>query len=442
MLAAMPSTLLRWTVQSLVPQLVLRRSAREGQLGARLAIDRTLWDDPFPTYEEMRAQGPLLSGGYVFSTTSHPVSSEVLRSPSFRVGVGAPERLPPLARRLLAMSADLGAVGPAEPPSMLAVDPPDHTKYRRLVSKVFTARALEAMQPRVEQIAGDLLDDMARHGTVDLVDAYAGPLPVRVISEILGVPPDMQSNMLAWGNAAAVTLDPALRYRQFRQASAALRQIHHMLAEHLVRLRENPGDDLLSKLAVLVDEGDTLDDVELRATALLVIGAGFETTVNLIANGVAQLLAHPDQLATLRDNPDLWSNAVEEILRFDSPVQATVRVAGEDTQIAGHAIPAGRFVSIMLGGANRDPDVFTQPQQFDVTRHNARDHLAFSAGIHFCLGASLARMEGEVALRMLFDRFPDLALGGPAARRKLRVLRGYDRLPVSLNPAVPVQPRR
>ncbi len=428
--------MLRWAVQSLVPQMVLRRESRRGQLGARLAVDSSLWDDPFPTYEQMRAHGPLMTGGMVYSTASHAVASEVLRSPAFRVGVGSAERLPPVARRLLALSADPWAVGPAEPPSMLAVDPPDHTRYRRLVSKVFTARAMAAMEARIEQIAAELLDKMAGHDYVELVRAYAGPLPVKVIAEILGVPPAMQPKMLEWGNAAAVTLDPALTYRQFRNASAALRQIHHMLAAHLVKLQANPGDDLLSQLAVLVDDGETLTDVELRATALLVIGAGFETTVNLIGNGVAQLVAHPEQLALLRDDPSLWPNAVDEILRFDSPVQATVRVAGEDTNVCGYVVPAGRFVSIMLGGANRDPEVFSDPQRFDITRHNARDHLAFSAGIHYCLGASLARLEGAVALRMLFERFPHLAIGGRPVRRHLRVLRGYDHLPVRLTAPV------
>jgi cytochrome P450 len=426
------STLFRWAVQSVGPQMMLRRAARNGELGARLAIDRSLWADPFPTYERMRAIGEMQHGGLVSSTTSHKIASEVLRSPSFRVGIGSSERLSPTARRMMAMATDPGAVGPAEPPSMLAVDPPQHTKYRRLVSKVFTPRAMAAMEPRVEQIATELLDEMAKHDAVDLVDMYAGPLPVRVISEILGVPAHMQDSMLEWGNAAAVTLDPALHYRQFRNAAKALRRIHSWLDNHLKELRRNPGDDLLSRLALLVDEGENLDDVELRSTALLVIGAGFETTVNLIGNAVTQLLAHPDQLDALRSDPSGWPNAVDEVLRYDSPVQVTVRVAGEDTDVCGHDIPAGRFVSLMLGGANRDPSVFGDPMRFDVTRANARDHLGFSAGIHFCLGASLARMEGAVALRMLFERFPDLALAGEPVRRELRVLRGYEHMPVSL----------
>ncbi|HEY3259909.1 MAG TPA: cytochrome P450 [Pseudonocardiaceae bacterium] len=425
----MASTLLRWTVQSVMPRLVLRRAARAGQLGARLAIDRRLWDDPFPVYEQMRARGPLLVAAPISSTASHAVATEVLRSPSFGVGLRSLERLPPRTRRMLSLAVDPWALGPAEPPSMLAVDPPDHTKYRRLVSKVFTPRAIAAMQQRVEEIADELLDNMGRREAVDLVNMYAAPLPVRVIAEILGIPADMHAKVLEWGNAAAVTLDPGLRYRQFRNASAALRQIHRWLADHLATLRRHPGDDLLSRLAVLVDEGDTLDEVELRATALLVIGAGFETTVNLIGNGIVQLLEHPEQLALLRAEPSRWPNAVEEILRYDSPVQATARLAREDTEVCGQAIPAGRFISLMLGGANRDPDVFTDAQRFDVTRPNARDHLAFSAGIHFCLGASLARLEGTVALRMLFERFPDLTITGRPVRRQMRVLRGYEHLP-------------
>jgi cytochrome P450 len=433
MLDGMARTTLRWTTQSLIPTLVLRRAARRGQLGAQLAVDRTLWEDPFPTYDAMRAQGPLLTGGLVNSTASHDVVSEVLRSPSFRVGAGSSERLPWLARRMMSIAVDPWAVGPAEPPSMLAVDPPQHTKYRRLVSKVFTARRVAELEGRVVEIADELLDEMATRDHVDLVDAFAGPLPVRVIAEILGVPVSMQREMLEWGNAAAVTLDPVMTYRQFRAANRALHNIHHWLANHLEELRRQPGDDVLSQLAVLVDEGDTLNDVELRATALLVIGAGFETTVNLIGNGVVQLLQHPDQLALLRDDPSLWANAVDEILRYDSPVQLTARIAGEDVELAGKTIEAGQFVSLMLGGANRDPAVFTDPHLFDVRRDNAREHLAFSSGIHFCLGASLARLEGAVALRMLFERFPDLAVDGTPTRRQMRILRGYEHLPVRLS---------
>jgi cytochrome P450 len=423
------SIFVRWAVQSLGPAMMLRRSARAGELGPRLATDRSLWDDPFPAYDELRAQGDLVPGRVVYATASHAVASEVLRSPIFRVGINS-DGLPPLARRLLALSVDERHPGPAEPPSMLAVDPPQHTRYRRLVSKVFTARAVAALEPRVEEIADELLDRMSRQRSVDLVEHFAAPLPVRIIAEILGVPPSMHQQMLEWGNAAAVTLDPALRYRSFRKAAVALREMHTWLATHLDELRRNPGDDLLSKLATVDDEGERLDDVELRATALLVTGAGFETTVNLIGNGVAALLANPSQLDVLRSDPSCWDNAADEVLRYDSPVQVTVRFAAEETEVAGHRVPRGQFVTLMLGGANRDPAVFADPHRFDVRRDNARDHLGFSAGIHFCLGASLARLEGSVALRMLFDRFPDLALAGTPVRRPLRVLRGFEHMPV------------
>jgi len=425
------STVVRWAVQSLGPTLMLRRSARAGELGPRLAVDRSLWDDPFPAYDELRAQGDLVRGRVVHATASHAVVSEVLRSPVFRVGVDA-ESLPPAVRRMIRLASDARHPGPAEPPSMLAVDPPQHTKYRRLVSKVFTARAVAAMEPRIVDIADELLDRMARERSVDLVEQFAGPLPVRIIAEILGVPPSMHRQMLEWGNAAAVTLDPMLTYRSFRGAAVALRAMHGWLDEHLRALRRNPGDDLLSKLATFEDEGERLDDVELRATALLVTGAGFETTVNLIGNGVAALLANRAQLDVLRDDPSYWDNAADEVLRYDSPVQVTVRHAAEDTVVAGHQVPRGQFITLMLGGANRDPAVFADPHRFDVRRENAREHLGFSAGIHFCLGASLARLEGATALRMLFDRFPDLALDGQPVRRPLRVLRGFESFPVRL----------
>jgi cytochrome P450 len=426
------SRLLRWGVQSLGPTLLLRRSARAGELGPRLAVDRSLWDDPFPSYDELRAQGDLVEGRAIHATASHAVVSEVLRSPVFRVGVDAAS-LPKPVRRMMRLASDTRYPGPAEPPSMLAVDPPQHTKYRRLVAKVFTARAVAALEPRVEAIADELLDRMSRERSLDLVEHFAAPLPVRIIAEILGVPTSMHRQMLEWGNAAAVTLDPMLTYRSFRAAAIALREMHTWLDGHLRELRRNPGDDLLSKLATLEDEGEHLDDVELRMTALLVTGAGFETTVNLIGNGVAALLANRSQLDVLRGDPSYWENAADEVLRYDSPVQVTVRHAAEATEVAGHWVPRGQFVTLMLGGANRDPAVFADPHRFDVRRENAREHLGFSAGIHFCLGASLARLEGAVALRMLFDRFPDLALAGQPVRRPLRVLRGFEHLPVSPN---------
>jgi len=425
------STLVRWAIQSLGPTLAMKRSAKAGEIGPKIAVDKDIWRDPFPWYDALREQGPLVAGQVVYSTASHQACSEVLRSSSFGVGFDT-SSLPPVARTAFNLSFDRRYPGPAEPPSLLAVDPPDHTKYRRLVSKAFTARAVAALEKRVEATADELLDKMESQDSLDLVAAYAAPLPVRIIAEILGVPEHMHQQLLEWGNEAAVTLDPALSYRTFKKAAKALREMHMWLDHHLGELRRNPGDDLMSQLATLQDEGDTMSQVELRATALLVLGAGFETTVNLIGNGVMALLTHPEQLAILREDPSLWPNATDEILRWDSPVQATARVAAEETEVAGVKVAAGKFVTMMIGGANRDPEVFANPHEFDVRRENARDHLAFSAGIHFCLGASLARLEGAVALRKLFERFPDIALDGLPERRPLRVLRGYEHFPVRL----------
>jgi hypothetical protein len=203
------------------------------------------------------------------------------------------------------------------------------------------------------------------------------------------------------------------------------------MTEHLRRLRADPGDDLLSQLVTVADDdGSRLSERELVSTALLVLAAGFETTVNLIANGSRLLFDHPDQRERLAADPALWPTAVDEVLRVESPVSRTARRARRDTEMAGREIPAGSLVVTVLAGANRDPEVFTDPARFDVGRENAREHLAFSSGIHYCLGAALARMEGEVALRALFERFPDLAPAGEARRRPTRILRGYEAMPV------------
>jgi cytochrome P450 len=253
---------------------------------------------------------------------------------------------------------------------------------------------------------------------------------VAVIADLLGVPERTRPDLLRWANDAASTLDPALTWRQYRAALAGVRSLHAWFADHVQALRRDPGEDLLSQLALLEGE-DALTDVELHATGLLVLGAGFETTVNLIGNAVHVLATHPDQREVLRADPDLWGNAVDEVLRYESPVQLTLRTAYRDLEIQGHAVPTGRPVLVMLGGANRDPAVFDDPHRFDVTRPNAGAHLAFSSGVHYCLGASLARREAEVGLRSLYERFPDLDAAGAPVRRGTRVLRGYERLPVA-----------
>ena len=359
---------------------------------------------------------------------------DVLRSEDFRAGDISAVFPWPL-NRVYDWAHDATVLHPIEPPSLLAVEPPEHTRYRRQVSRVFTARAVEGLRPRIQVLAEELLDELAGTGataTVDLVDRYATMLPVTVIAEILGVPQSERAEVLAYGGGAAPSLDLGLSWRQFRSVDASLRGFDAWLGAHLQRLRRSPGEDLLSKLVTLDDDGDRLSETELRATAGLLLAAGFETTVNLLGSGTELLLRHPEQLARLRDEPELWPNAVEEVLRVESPVQLTARSALRDTEVAGMRVPAGQRVVTLLAGANRDPEVFRDPHIFDVGRSNAKDHLSFSGGRHYCLGAALARLEGEIGLRTLFGRFPDLALAPGAARRPTRVLRGWERLPVVL----------
>jgi cytochrome P450 len=254
---------------------------------------------------------------------------------------------------------------------------------------------------------------------------------VLVIAELLGVPVSSRQDFLRWGGAAAATLDPGLPFRRYVAAEKALREMHGWLREHFARLARDPGEDLVSTLVTLPEE-DALTEAELHAIVMLVLGAGFETTVNLLGNAVVALDAHRDQWDALATSPGGWGTAVEEVLRFDSPVQITGRTSRGAT-LGGREVPAGQRVTVLLGAANRDPDVFPDAGRFDVTRANARDHLGFSGGIHYCLGAGLARLEGEVGLRALTERFPRLRVAGRPVRRDLQTLRGYEHLPVTLS---------
>jgi cytochrome P450 len=430
----------RWALMHGSARALMRRARRKGDLVPALMLEGGS-DDPYPIYDEVRRRGKVVPGTFAWATGHHDVVTEVLRDNRFSVRFDGDDT-PWYIRAAIAVSHEKGLFNPVEPPSMLAVDPPQHTRYRKLVQKAFTARAVERLRDRVHEITEELLDDLARRPSVDLAADYAGILPVTVIAEMLGVPTSMRAQFLEWGNEAALTLDIGLPYRDSQRAMRGLRGLNGWFREHFEAVRRNPKDDIISALATLEDEGDRLNDDELMATALLLLGAGFETTVNLIGNGALALVQHPEQLEALQAEPELWPNAVEEVLRFDSPVQSTGRLATEDVELAGVHVPRRTIVVTLLGAANRDPAVFTEPDRFDVRRANAREHLAFSSGVHYCLGANLARLEGEVALRMLFDRFPDLSLAGQPHRRDTRTLWGYDAMPVALHgssrPAQPV----
>ena len=410
-------------------------AARRGDPQGRLVADPAVRANPVPFYDELRAGGPLIRCRVSFLTVDHAVAHQLLRSDDFRViqlGANLPGPLRRLERR-----THTGLLHPLRPPSLLAVEPPEHTRYRKTVSSVFTTRAVAALRGRVQDTADALLDELvaAGDGTVDIVDRYCARLPVAVISDILGVPESERANVLRFGELAAPSLDIGLSWAQYQRVERGLAGFNTWLDEHLARLRREPGDNLMSDLIRASDSGAHLTDEELRAVAGLVLAAGFETTVNLLGNGIRMLIDAPEQLAVLREQPEHWPGAVEEILRLDSPVQLSARMARTDTEVAGTPVGRGEMVVIYLAAANRDPEVFEDPHRFDVTRENAGRHLSFSGGRHFCLGAALARAEGEVGLAAFFDRFPDAAVAAAGTRRDTRVLRGWSSLPLRLGPA-------
>jgi cytochrome P450 len=414
--------------------------ARRGDLQARLIADPTVADDPVPFYEELRARGPLVKGRLNYLTADHALAHELLRSDDFRV-VNMGSNLPAPLRWLERRTRD-DLLHPLRAPSLLAVEPPDHTRYRKTVSAVFTPRAVAALRDGVARTAASLLDQLAGESggsrVVDVVGAYCSQLPVAIISDILGVPERDRAHVLEFGELGAPSLDVGLPWWQYRSVQKGIAGFNSWLADHLRKLRRAPTDNLMSQLIQMAESGsaDThLDPVELQAIAGLVLAAGFETTVNLLGNGIRMLLDTPEHLDTLRRRPELWPNAVEEILRLDSPVQLTARVAARDVEVAGTQVRRGDLLLIYLAAANRDPSVFDDPHRFDIERPNAGRHLAFSGGRHFCLGAALARAEGEVGLRTFFDRFPEARAAGTGSRRETRVLRGWSTLPVALGPA-------
>ncbi|MEV4756666.1 cytochrome P450 [Micromonospora sp. NPDC049559] len=312
---------------------------------------------------------------------------------------------------------------------LLALDPPDHTRLRRLVSGAFTARRMAALRPRIEGLAEELLDGMSGADRVDLIESYALPLPIQVLCDLLGVPSEDQADFRSWTNAiVAGGVDPA-------GLPPALVAIVGYIRELLAAKRRRPADDLLSALITVRDQEDRLSDDELISMVYLLLIAGHETTVNLIGNGALLLLAEPERWARVVATPELVPGAVEELLRYEGPVQsATFRTALEPVELGGQKIPEGARVLISLLSANRDGERFPDPDRLDLDRP-VTPNLAFGHGIHYCLGAPLARLEGDIAFRALARRFPDLRLAVPVeevAWRPSLLLRGLSALPVAL----------
>ena len=381
--------------------------------------------DPYPLYESVRERGLVRSKLGPWVTASHATASAILRDRRFSSS--------PVHQR--------GYRSPVYPPGdpraglpdddLLTLDPPDHTRLRRLVSGTFTPKAIAALEPFIRDTAGQLLDSAGPAG-FDLIEALAFPLPIAVICHLLGVPAGDQARFRAWGHDVAATLEPQTARAAASQSRTSEQALAAYLGDLVAKRRAEPDGSLLSALIAAEEEGDRLTSGELVSMALLLLVAGFETTVNLIGNGTVALLreAGREQWRSLADDPALVPGAVEELLRYDSPVQMTSRTATEDADVGGTVIRRGTPVIVAIGGANRDPEVFSQPGRLQVSRPDASRHLSFSLGIHHCLGAPLARLEGRVALEELTGRHPGLELAGTPVRRPLLVLRGFESVPV------------
>jgi cytochrome P450 len=316
----------------------------------------------------------------------------------------------------------------------LFLDPPDHTRLRGLVSTAFTPRVIERLRPRIDQLVAELLEEAADRGRLEVVADLAYPLPVVIISELLGVPPEDQSRFRGWSKVMAAALDPELLVPPdvLQRRATVVSEFSEYFQGLIAERRRQPADDLLSALVVVEDQGDRLSEEELLATLILLLVAGHETTVNLIGNGVLALLRHPDQLARLRSDPGLIKNTVEEVLRWDPAVQLDGRTALSDITVGDVTVPAGGQALLLIAAANRDENHIADGEKFDITRPDIR-HLSFALGAHYCLGAPLARAEAQAAISGVLRHFPAIRL--PADNSGLRyrdtlVLRGLEALPV------------
>jgi cytochrome P450 len=377
--------------------------------------------DPYPTFRRLRESTPLLwhenTGQYLALTFA--LSNAVLRDRRFgRLwhDKAPPERFEPFNN--------------LHRHQMMENEPPDHTRLRSLVAQAFARGHIDRLRPRVQQLADQLLDATAGQPDFDLIEDFAEPLPVAVIAELLGVPEADRHLLRPWSQAIVKMYEygrtPAVEDDAIGSAAAFAAYMHELAAER----RARPTDDLISHLALAEERGHTLSDDELVASAILLLNAGHEASVNSFGNGVVTLLAHPGELRRLRADESLVASALEEMIRYDAPLQLFERTAKEDVELGGNPIVAGQKVAALLGSANRDPQQFPHADRFDIAR-SPNHHIGFGAGLHHCLGAPLARMELQISLPTLLRRCPGLELAAEPVRRQTFVLRGYESVRVS-----------
>ncbi len=388
--------------------------------------------DPYPTFARFREEAPIFwseKGKYWIATRYEDIH-EILRDLSYEKQLQRWRQVNPLAKIIPPVQKLLKnrAVW------MLNQDPPDHTRLRSLVNRAFTPKMVENMRDHIRDIANQLIDELGDKKEFDLVREYAFPLPVTVIAEMLGIPASDRDKFKEWSTKMTDTLEPGFNLNSMTQANHATEELVEYLKPLVAQRRKEPREDLISALVAAEEDGAKLTEEELLGNCILILVAGHETTVNLIGNATITFLRHPEQLEMIKNDPALVAGAINEVLRYESPVQMVRRLAGEPMEIAGQKIKEHDMLLLLLGSANRDPAMFADPDRFDIRRENSKKHLSFGHGIHHCLGFSLAEAEGQIAIRTLFERMPDLkmkdehvqirtpfALRGPKA---LTVVRG------------------
>ena len=379
--------------------------------------------DPYPTYRRLQAKHRVYASRMMGDTSvvaHYDDVVAVLGDTRFSVD----RRQAKIFQRLQPFRGLSAEFTDAIQTTLLMIDPPAHTRLRRLVNKAFTPRVVEVLRARIQTLVDEMLDAVAAQRAMDLIHDVAYPLPVTVIAELLGIPSDDRAKFKEWSDTLAVLLDPPQATEGFVHTERTYEAIAAYMRPIFAERRHAPRDDLISALVSVEDEGRMLTDTELLSLTILILGAGHETTTNLIGNAVLALLRNPAERRRLQDDPGLIGSAVEEFLRYDSPVQATDRVATVDCELAGHPIQRGAAVVLLLGAANRDPARFADPDRLDLGRRDNR-HLSFGHGAHFCLGAALARVEAQITVSTLLRRFPDLdGERDPKEWKRSIVLRG------------------
>jgi cytochrome P450 len=388
--------------------------------------------DPYPVYARLHEEGPLHyldigSKWPVWSIVSHAECSSIAKDP--RLSAKRAQQM--LLSLPLSRQSEFAELARMLGLWLIFMDPPEHTRLRKLLNKGFSAAAVEGLRPQVEVIVDQMLKPLQHGSEVDLMRDFANPMPVRIILEMLGIPQELRDTFVDWSRAIAVFRgNPNRTVEEARAAQDALIELTEFFRKTVAQRRRNKGSDLISLLIDIEEEGEVLTEEELYAQCIALLFAGHETTRNLIGNGMYTLLQHPQEAAELREKPEIIRSAVEELLRYESPVQFTARVLKEDIELCGQQIRKGWTVLCMLGAANRDPKQFQEPNDLDLKRLN-NQHLAFSAGLHFCIGAQLARLEGQIALMDLVQRFPKMKLTGPRPEYAPTFgFRGLKRLPV------------